>query len=157
VFALDTGANAIVVGVTPPSPFLSGFVPAAAGGPHVRSNGHKDPIMGTVTVAGFLELEDAQYHNVVLPGALVVPTSRWNILPPSLLPGFESASIAAGGRISIRLAGRQSALLSVPYKGLQVIFLRLEGVVLNVDVPPALHWLPPPRARLAWYLDDSLA
>jgi transposase InsO family protein len=144
VFALDTGANAIVVGVTPPSPFLSGFVPAAAGGPHVRSNGHKDPIMGTVTVAGFLELEDAQYHNVVLPGALVVPTSRWNILPPSLLPGFESASIAAGGRISIRLAGRQSALLSVPYKGLQVIFLRLEGVVLNVDVPPALVASTPP-------------
>ena len=156
-FVIDTGANGIVFGGTVVSAgHLTDFAPTP--GRVILSNDHKDNVLGTATLRGSIETLDGGDVGLSLTG-LVTPASRWNILPPHMIPGFEGATVAPGGALTITAAGRTSRTL--PYQGLQVVFLRLDqagGIVLPTTAPrvsrppstaaPALIVQPPASPTL---------
>ena len=145
VFVVDTGASGVVVSSAEVLSLASSFTQCAMR--FVRSNSHSDTISGSVD----LDVTFSAQDDVAVPlrlRALVVPASRWNILPPVFIPGFLSASIAKDGVLSIHLQGLSSPLVTEPYKGLQVLRLRKNVVALLVAAPPALVVSPPPSATL---------
>jgi hypothetical protein len=95
-FVVDTGANTVLLaGDTFTS--LSNFQPSTS---RVHSNAHADTVSGTASL--HVAFEGSPFP-ARLDG-LVAPDSRFNILPPLLVPGFAGAVITASGRIDISLA-----------------------------------------------------
>ena len=85
-FVIDTGANGIIFGGTVVSAgHLTDFAPTP--GRVIHSNDHKDNVLGTATLRGSIETLDGGDVSLSLTG-LVTPASRWNILPPHMIPGF---------------------------------------------------------------------
>lgn len=119
MFVVDTGANGVIFGRPLHEAGLCSALQTTPGR-YVNSNDHRDEVLGTATLHCRFACANSTTIDVPLAG-LVTPSSRWSILPPSLVPGFDSATISSTGTISLLLSGGQ-VLVTVPFQGLQVLF-----------------------------------
>ena len=161
-FVIDTGATGIVVSSAAMIQSAS-HIAAVARNSFVRSNGHRDPVESTCTLNPSFVTAAGAVQAFTLPGALVVPTSNWNILPPRLLPGFRAATIHKDGTMSIYIDGMRSSLTTTSLHGLQVLQLAsLDAAVLatTVSLDPAAApslTVSPPAPPLLLQLHETLA
>ena len=122
IFVVDTGANGVIFGSTlAGSAHLTEFQETP--GRHVNSNSHRDRVLGSAVLSGVFICTGGSPVPVSLRG-LVVPSSKWNILPPVFVPRYEGADIDKLGVISMSVAGGR-VLRTLPYQGLQVVRISL--------------------------------
>ena len=144
LFVVDTGANGVVLGSSGIAAFgpLATFVPVT--NTFMRSNAHKDEIVGRGSLRATVTADDGAAVALNL-NVIVSPSSRFNILPPNLIPGFQSASISSSGTISITLLGHPP-VTTTAHKGLQVLrLLPCSRVsVVAAKIPPLSMSAPPP-------------
>jgi hypothetical protein len=117
-FVVDTGANGIIFGARAiNSGDLGAYEPTP--GRHVKSNRHKDAVLGkatvTATTTGGVAFQ--------LTG-LLTPTSEWDIVPPHHLPGFVSATVKPDGNIAICLDDGRT-VNTTKFRDLPVLQVRL--------------------------------
>jgi hypothetical protein len=131
LFVVDTGANGIVVGgagLRRLGAAMGSVTPTPHS--HISSNAHRDSVLGRATLRGNF----SGSGTTSLPAeftALVCPSSKWNVLPPHLIPGFQSAVVRPNGSMHIIAAGR--TLHTTAHQGLHV--LRFDAVAgTNVSV-----------------------
>jgi hypothetical protein len=83
-FVVDTGANGVIFGSTlAGSGRLAEFQETP--GRHVNSNSHRDRVLRSAMLSGMFTCIGGFSVPVSLQG-LVTPSSKWNILPPPLVP-----------------------------------------------------------------------
>jgi hypothetical protein len=125
LLVIDSGANAIVFGDTGILADVTNFAPVLRP-QKVHSNGHADAVLGSGDIVGTFKLDSGKRAPVALHG-LVSPASRWNIVPPQLLPGFARATIDPSGLIVVHFTDG-GVISTSPHKGLQVLrVLPFEG------------------------------
>lgn len=153
-FVVDTGANGIVVGASGMKGLfgsLSGFTSTPHA--HIASNAHHDKVSGTATVSGRFF---GRKCGVSMPArfpVLLCPSSRWNVIPPHLIPGFVSANINPDGSIVINAQG--VTLCTLCYQGLHVLRLAPAN---NVSVlTSASLVVQPPASPTLVRLHEQLA
>jgi transposase InsO family protein len=140
LFVIDTGANGVVIGgagmkrlkaamgLLTPTPHS-----------HISSNAHRDSVVGRTILRGNFSGSGTTSLPAQFP-ALLCPSSKWNVMPPQLVPGFESAFIGRDGSLHIIADGR--TLHTTNHQGLHV--LRFDPLTAGVDVTVATTARQPP-------------
>ena len=121
LLVMDTGANGIVLGgggLALAQSSFSVFTPTPS--KTLSSNGHSDKVIGSGTLTVKLSGHQSPPILVTLDNVLATPTSKWNVAPPSHLPGFVSAEIARNGAMTIHLQGCEP-ITTRSFHGLQVL------------------------------------
>lgn len=139
MFVVDTGANGVVFSAEVLR-HVANFKPVA--GHRIHSNSHADVVLGTGSLSASLLAADGARVTVNIPHGLVCPKSRWNIIPPHMLPGFLRASIARDSTITFELDGGRS-VATRPFSGLQVLSLAPAPRVSLATAAPAMVVGPP--------------